>query len=136
VSVLYVNPKSHPEPAGQYSHVAIAGPGRLAFIAGQVALDAEGSLVGGDDVGEQFRQVFANLKAVTEGIGAALTDIVELRTFLVGADSLPSFRAARGEVFDEHFPDGGYPPNTLLVISGLASPQLKVEVSAIALLAD
>lgn len=134
MSVEYVNPENHSVPAGLYSHVAIAGPGRFAFIAGQIALDGDGSLVGADDSGKQFQQVFRNLKSVLDGIGAMPSDIVELRTFLVGEESLPAFRAARELVYSEHFGAGPYPPNTLVIVSGLAQPEFKVEVSATVLL--
>lgn len=130
MSVTYANPPNHSAPAGQYSHVALVEPGRLAFVAGQVAVDADGSLVGAHDAGAQFRQVMSNLRAVLDGIGAAPSDIAELRTFLVGDDSLPAFRHVREQVFQEWFPDGRYPPSTLLIVSGLAGPELKVEVAA------
>ncbi len=128
--VEYVNPEHHASPAGAYSHVAIADPGRLAFIAGQVALDDEGGVVGGDDVGAQFEQVFRNLDAVLAGIGASFADVAELRTFVVGAESLDALRHARERVYAEYYPTGAYPPNTLVVVAGLAMAQLKVEVGA------
>ena len=67
--------------------VAVAEPGRLAFIAGQVALDGDGNLVGPNDAAAQFPQVFANLKTILDGIGAGFSDVVELTTYLVGEDS-------------------------------------------------
>lgn len=132
MSVSYVNPEQVMAPAGQYSHVALVEPGRLAFIAGQVALDADGELVGVDDPGAQFRQIFTNLAAILVSLGATPTDVVDLKTYLVGEESLPSFRDARRAVFGEHYPEGSYPPNTLLIVSGLVHPDLKVEVSATA----
>lgn len=132
MSVRYVNPSQVMAPAGQYSHVALAEPGRLAFIAGQVALDADGELVGVGDSGAQFRQIFSNLAAILDSFGATPTDVVDLKTYLVGEKSLPSFRDARQAVFAQHYPDGAYPPNTLLIVSGLVHPDLKVEVSATA----
>jgi enamine deaminase RidA (YjgF/YER057c/UK114 family) len=128
--VIYVNPENHMAPAGQYSHVAIANEGRLAFIAGQVALDAKGSVVGDGDAGAQFAQVFDNLAQLISEIGSRVSNIVDLKTYLVGEDSIGPFREARYEVFRRHFGDGPFPPNTLLVVSGLASPELLVEVSA------
>lgn len=136
MTVTYVNPEAVNAPAGQYSHVALAGPGRFAFIAGQVALDAAGALVGADDPGAQFRQAFANLVAILAGVGARPTDVVDLKTYLVGEECLPSFRAARQAVFAEHYPSGEYPPNTLLIVSALVDPALKVEVSATARIPD
>ena len=131
MSVRYLNPENHLAPQGRYSHVAIAEPGRLAFIAGQVALDAGGELVAPGDAGAQFGQVFRNLRAVLEGIGAGFRDVVELTTYLVSQDSRAPWLEARNAVYAEHFGDGPYPPNTLLIISGLVRPEMKVEVSAV-----
>lgn len=136
MSVTYVNPDEVGAPAGQYSHVALAEPGRFAFISGQVALDDDGTLVGANDPGAQFRQAFANLVAILGSVGADPGDVVELKTYLVGEESLSSYRSARQAVFADLFPDGKYPPSTLLIISGLARPDLKVEVSAIARVPD
>ena len=129
-------PKDHHTPAGQYSHVAIAEAGRLAFIAGQVAFDRDGNLVGRGDLAAQTQQVFANLKNILDDLGATPSDIAELRTFIVGDDVVPRFREARRAAFDRMFPDGEYPPNTLLVVAGLASPEIEVEISAVVALPD
>lgn len=136
MSVRYVNPEGVHTPAGQYSHVALAAPGRFAFVSGQVAVDAAGDMVGTCDIGVKLRQVFANLVANLAAVGASPTDVVELKTYLVGEENLASLREARRVVFAEHYPDGSYPPSTLLIVSGLADPRLKVEVSAIARIPD
>ncbi|MEM6621797.1 MAG: RidA family protein [Pseudomonadota bacterium] len=136
MSVTYINPESHFPPTGRFSHVAVAQPGKLAFIAGQVALDGAGQLVGPNDAGAQFPQVFKNLKTILDGIGASFADVVELTTYLVGDDSRQPWLDARDAVYQEHFPDGSYPPNTLLIISGLVQPAMKVEISAIVRLPD
>lgn len=136
MSIRYLNPQNHLPPTGRFSHVAIAEPGRLAFIAGQVALDADGALVGPDDAAAQFPQVFRNLATILDGIGARFADVVELTTYLVGEDSRQPWLDSRDAVYQEHFPDGAYPPNTLLIISGLVQPAMKVEVSAIVRMPD
>lgn len=134
--VTYIAPDNHLPPTGRFSHVAVAEPGRLAFIAGQVALDGEGQLVGPNDAGTQFPQVFQNLKTILEGLGAGFGDVVELTTYLVGEESRQPWLDTRDAVYAEHFPDGAYPPNTLLIISGLVKPEMKVEISAIVRLPD
>ena len=136
MTVTYLNPGTHTLPQGRYSHVAMMEPGRLAFIAGQVATDENLELVAPDDAGGQFPQVFANIAKVLDGIGAQFTDIVELTTYLVGEDSRAPWLAARETVYKQHFGDGPYPPNTLLIISGLVRPEMKVEISAIVRLPD
>ncbi|MEM7531607.1 MAG: hypothetical protein AAF639_05500 [Chloroflexota bacterium] len=62
--------------------------------------------------------------------------MVELTTYLVGEDSRQPWFDARDAVYAEHFPQGNYPPNTLLIISGLVQPAMKVEISAILRLPD
>ncbi|MEM7190784.1 MAG: RidA family protein [Pseudomonadota bacterium] len=131
MSVRYVNPETHAKPTGLFSHVAIAEAGRLAFIAGQVALDDDLNLVAPNDAGGQFPQVFANIAKILDGIGAGFGDIVELTTYLVGEDSRQPWLDARGDVYAKYFGDGPYPPNTLLIISGLVQPAMKVEISAV-----
>jgi enamine deaminase RidA (YjgF/YER057c/UK114 family) len=126
VPVRFLNPDGVPAPAGQYSHVALADGGSFAFVAGQVSLGADGELIGSRDVASQFRQVFENLSTILERSGSDFTQIVNLTTYLVGADSLEEFRVARMQVFERFFPDGGYPPNTLVVVSALAHPDVKV----------
>ncbi len=88
--------------------------------------------VAGPDVGSQTRQAFENVRAIVEAAGCTMADVVRLQTFLVSADDIPGFMKARQEAFPEYFPSGVYPPNTLLVVSGLVRPELRVEVEAMA----
>lgn len=130
--VVYSNPDGVHAPAGQYSHAALGESGRYLFIAGQVGFDPEGELVGPGDVGAQFSRAFANVVAILRSAGSKPADVVDMKTYLVGEESLGPWRAARQEVFAEHYPDGLYPPHTLLIVSALAAPELMVEVSATA----
>ena len=61
-----------------------------------------------------------------------MRDVVRLQTFLTRVGDIPGFMKARSEIFPEYFPDGVYPPNTLLVIHQLVRPELLVEIEAIA----
>ena len=69
-----------------------------------------------------------------EGVGASFSNVVEFTTYVVGQDSVQGFIEGRTEVFPTIFPDGDYPPNTLLVIGGLVREEFLVEVSAVAAL--
>ena len=129
-----VNPQGVPAPIGAYSVVVQANCGRVAYLAGQVALNADGELVGAGDVAAQTKQVFQNLAAALEGIGASFSDVLEFTSYLVGREAVQPFIAARSEIFPTLFPNGDYPANTLLVISGLVREDLLVEVKAIAAL--
>jgi enamine deaminase RidA (YjgF/YER057c/UK114 family) len=109
-------------------------PGELLYIAGQVALDASGALVGAGDAAAQTRQVFHNIGQVLERAGASFRNVVEFTTYVVGRESMPPFLAARAELFPTLYPDGDYPPNTLLVNSGLVREEFLVEIKAVAAL--
>lgn len=136
MSVTYFNPPGVPAPQGRYSHVAIAEPGRLAFIAGQVALGGDGVLKAPGDLRGQMPVVFANIAAILADLGANFSDVVELTTYLVGDDSREQWLDVRGGVYATHFGDGPFPPNTLLIVSGLVNPDMKIEISATVRLPD
>ncbi len=110
-----------------YSHVAKAGD--TVYIAGQIALDADGALVGRGDIEAQTQQVYANLQAILEELGGGLKDIVKLTTYLTERSHLEAFRRVRNRFFSDAFP-----PNTLLFVSGLAHPDYLVEIEAVAFL--
>ena len=126
-----ITPKAFGAPLGMYSHGMVAPGGELVVVAGQVGMDVHGR-VAGDDVGSQTKQAFENVRAVLEAGGCRWRDVVRLQTFLVSADDIPGFMKARQEVFPGWFPDGAYPPNTLLVVSRLVRPELRVEIEAMA----
>ena len=131
-TVTYLDPPGAPAPLGLYSHVAIAEPGRLAFIAGQVAVDAQGEIVGPHDVAAQTPVVLDNIGLILKDLGVGFSEVLALTTYIVGPESRAPWLAARTETYGRLFPEGSYPTNTLLIISGLARPELMIEVSAFA----
>lgn len=126
-----ITPKSLGVPLGMYSHGMAVPAGEIVVVAGQVGMTAGGQVVG-PDVRAQTRQALENVGAVLAAGGCRWGDVVRLQTFLTTADDLPGFMAARQEVFPAYFPDGAYPPNTLLVVSRLVRPELCVEIEAMA----
>ncbi len=126
-----ITPKGFGAPLGMYSHGVVASGGELVVVAGQVGMSPSGQ-VAVDDIVAQTKQAFENVRAVVEAGGCAMRDIVRLQTFLTRPDDIAGFMKARAEVFPGYFPDGGYPPNTLLVVSRLVRPELLVEIEAIA----
>ncbi len=110
-----------------YSHVVKAGD--TCYIAGQIALDPGGNLIGRGDIEAQTQQVYANLQAILEELGGSLDDIVKLTTYLTDRAHLEAFRHVRNRFFTDAFP-----PNTLLFVSGLAHPDYLVEIEAVAFL--
>ena len=126
-----VTPKSFGAPLGMYSHGMVAPGGEIVVVAGQVGIGQGGQVAGGDVVA-QTKQALDNVRAVVEAAGCAMRDVVRLQTFLTHAEDIPGFMKARAEVFPGYFPDGAYPPNTLLIVSRLVKPELLVEIEAMA----
>ena len=126
-----VTPKALGAPLGMYSHGMVAPGGEIVVVAGQVGMGQGGQVAGGDVVA-QTKQALDNVRAVVEAAGCAMRDVVRLQTFLTHAGDIPGFMKARAEVFPRYFPDGAYPPNTLLIISRLVKPELLVEIEAMA----
>jgi enamine deaminase RidA (YjgF/YER057c/UK114 family) len=133
--IRFSNPETLAAPAGQYSHLArVRGAGEFVFIAGQLALDAAGNLVGADDFDAQCAQVFSNIEAALRAAGGGWNNVVQLTTYLVHSQDVPKLRAFRQREFPRFFPGGAYPPNTLVVIDRLAGEPYLVEIQAIAAL--
>ena len=126
------NPGGIAKPAGAYSHVARVSAGDLLFIAGQVALDRDGKLVGDGDFEAQAAQVFENLRAALRSEGADFRNVVQFTTYLVDSRDIPKIRKFRERAYPGFFPDGKYPPNTLLVVERLAAEEMRLEIAAIA----
>jgi enamine deaminase RidA (YjgF/YER057c/UK114 family) len=117
---------------GMYSHGMVAPGGEIIVVAGQVGMDAAGNLVGPEDVAAQTRQAYANIEAVLLAAGASMRDVVRFQTFLIYRSDIDGFMQARREVFPGYYPDGVYPPNTIVVVSGLVKRELLVEIEAMA----
>jgi enamine deaminase RidA (YjgF/YER057c/UK114 family) len=114
-------------PAGKtYSHGVIVEAGRLLFVAGQTARDAQGNVVCKGDAAGQTRQVLENMKRVVEGAGGRMEDVAKMTVFITDIQ----YREAVGRVRQEFF-KGDPPANTLLVVAGLADPAFLVEIEAI-----
>lgn len=133
--VTYLNPPNAPKP-GMYSHVAIAAPGRIAYIAGQTSVSATGTPVSANEFAGQIPVVFDHLGKILRDLGADYSDVLQYTTYLVGVDKREAWQKGRQELFAKIYPDGKYPPNTLLIVEGLARPEYLLEISAIARLPD
>jgi enamine deaminase RidA (YjgF/YER057c/UK114 family) len=128
---VIVNTAEAPQPVGLYSQAMRVRARELMFIAGQIALDAEGKLVGKNDAGTQTRQIYKNIGAILHSVGASFSNVVEFTTYVVGKEALQAFMQARTEIFPSLYPDGDYPPNTLLVVSALVREEYLVEIKAV-----
>lgn len=129
--VTHRNPAGVRRPNGEYSHVSVLNDGsaRLCFVGGQVGVDPDGGV---DSTLEgQIDQVFANMSAVLDDVGASLSNVLQLTTYLVDVGDIDAYFTKRAELFATLFADG-YPPNALIVVSALARPALRIEVQAVA----
>ncbi len=123
-----INPPNMATPSG-YSY-AVKKSGTPVYIAGQVALDAQGRLVGEGDAAAQAEQAFQNLRTVVAACGGGMSDIVKINIYVTD----PAFRPAVAAARQRHFAEGQYPASTYVVVSGLAVPQLLLEVEAVAMI--
>jgi len=131
------NPPAVAQGMGLFTHVIEldnTSARKTVFISGQVAWNPLGEVVGRGDLRAQFVKVYENLTSLVAHAGGTLDDIVQLRTYLTDRELLSPFFAIRNELYPSLFPSGVYPTNTLLIVGGLADPDLMLEVEAIAVL--
>jgi 2-iminobutanoate/2-iminopropanoate deaminase len=122
---VLLNPAGVPAPISHYSNGVKVGD--TIYVAGQVALDGEGRLVGPGDVVAQTRQVLENIRRVLHVGGATLDDVVKVTVYLANVDDRPRINEVRQAYFGEN-----RPASTLVEVSRLALPGLLVEIEAVA----
>ena len=110
-----------------YSHVVIASGQSLVFIAGQLARDKDGNVVGKGDMAAQIRQVGENLRIALEAAGLGLKDVVKTTTYVTDIDEFFRHAEVRHAIFGP-----ALPTSTTVEVRRLAHPDLLVEVEAIA----
>jgi enamine deaminase RidA (YjgF/YER057c/UK114 family) len=124
------NPPALHKPVG-YSHVAEVTPGKLIYIAGQVALDGEGRIVGTGDLRAQIEQVFANMDAALKAAGADFHHVVKLNTYCVESVD-PAGLAAFREIRDRYVNTAAPPASTFVYVSRLVRAEWLIEMEAVA----
>lgn len=113
-----------------YTHVVtVSGTGKMIFLAGQLARDGSGKLVGKGDMRAQIQQVGENLKAGLEAAGATLADIVKTNTFVTNYEEYSKHGDMRARYFGP-----ATPTSTTVQISRLADPDAMIEIEAIAVI--
>jgi enamine deaminase RidA (YjgF/YER057c/UK114 family) len=114
--------------------VTAGGGGRIAFIAGQGAFDADFNLVGPGDLHAQTVQAFRNLRTAVEAIGGSVDQVVSSTMYIVGLDAqkVETFGRAMAEALDGK----PFPPNasTMVGVQSLAMEGMLVEISAVAVI--
>ncbi|MGO4338891.1 RidA family protein [Labrys sp. KB_33_2] len=127
-----INPDGIPTPQ-TYSHVVVSKGSRLVFIAGQVAEDPHGNLVGRGDMVAQATQVFANIGLALAAAGARPDQVTKLTIFVADykRDYLSQIEEGRISLFGVH-----KPTDTLVGVAALSHADYMLEVDAIAVVDD
>jgi enamine deaminase RidA (YjgF/YER057c/UK114 family) len=125
VEIKIENVEALGKPLGQYSHLTrVKGASETLYIAGMLAP--------GETFDAQCNGVFTQIETALKYCDASWKNVAQFTTYLVHSQDIPKFMAWRLREFPRMFPDGKYPPNTLLVIDRLVQEQFLVEVQTIA----
>ncbi|MFC1956522.1 RidA family protein [Chloroflexota bacterium] len=125
--IQHINPSTIAPPKG-YSHVV--KDGSTVYVSGQVARDKDGKTVGVGDAKSQTEQVFKNLEAALAAAGGNLSHIVKTNTFMIHREDIPVYRETKAK----YLPGDDSPVSTLVLCSGLADPNFRIEIEAIAVI--
>jgi enamine deaminase RidA (YjgF/YER057c/UK114 family) len=130
-----VRPQTLPRPTG-FSYGYEVKSGRLVFVAGQVAVNAEGKIVGRGDLVAQFRQTCANLQAVMAAAGGGMDDFVKLTIYVLDVAEYKKHLKPIGDVYREYF-GKHFPAMTLVGARDLfdASDGALIEIEGVAAVA-
>ena len=120
-------PGTMPKSVG-YSQLAVVTGGTVVFIAGQVALDQSGNVVGKDDFKAQIQQVFENLKAALQAAGGSFNDVIKLNSYFIDLSHAADFREVRDKYINVKKP----PASTAIQVARLFRPEFLIEVEAVA----
>jgi len=127
-----VNPPTLAKPAG-YSHGFEVQGGTTLYMAGQVATDKAGTVVGKGDLVAQFRQVCENLKALVLARGGQMNDIVKLTLYVLSKADYKAKAKEIGLVYGEYF-GRHYPAMTLVEVKGLYDDDCAIEIEGVAVI--
>lgn len=130
-SVEYVQVSGLGRPVGEYSPVVSVRGARLLFVAGKVAIDEKGKIVGLGNIEAQCRQVMKNLKGALEAAGATLDDVIKITALLTDRAHAATWVRVRREFFTKNLP-----ASTGFIVGALASDEYMIEVDAIAAVCD
>ena len=127
-----VNPPTLAKPVG-YSHGFEAHGGKTLYMAGQVATDTAGTVVGKGDLVAQFRQVCENLNALLLARGGQMNDIVKLTVYVLSKADYKAKARDIGLVYREYF-GRHFPAMTLVEVKGLYDDDCAIEIEGVAVL--
>jgi len=130
-TIRYENPEGSTPAQGQYTNVGYIPGSPVRYVSGQLAVGADGEVVGVGDFAAQFECVFDNLIAVIEGMGGTAGSVLKFTTFVTDRAYIQPFMELRAKRFPTMYEDGIFPPNTLLIVNGLVKHEFMLEVEAV-----
>ena len=130
-AVRFVKSENLP-PSPGYSQAVEVRPGRLVYVAGQVAMDRSGKVVGEGDIRTQTQQTFENLKAALEASGAKFENVVKLNYYFMDITQLPVVREVRDKFINTTNP----PASTAVEVKRLFREPYLIEVEAVAVVPE
>jgi reactive intermediate/imine deaminase len=129
MSKTFINPEGVSKPVG-YTHVVDTRGSRTVYISGQVPQDSQGNIVGIGDMKAQAEQVFLNLQAALNSVGASFNDLVKFTIFVTDISQLPAVREVRNRYINVEQP----PASSAVEVSKLFRPEIMIEIEAIVVL--
>jgi len=129
--VTFKNPAALPAPKGysQYAEIDMGGS-TMIVMAGQVALNKNGALVGKDDIAKQAEQTFINIKHIVEDAGGTMNDLVKLSYYIKDVSKIQAVRNVRDKYINTQSP----PASTLVEVSKLFRDDVLIEIEATAVI--
>jgi enamine deaminase RidA (YjgF/YER057c/UK114 family) len=122
----YLAPKSIKPPFARYSHgVEIPAGKRLVLCSGQLGIGPDDAVP--EDAAAQAELCFKNIAAILNEAGLTLNDIVRINAFVTDRAHLQAYMDVRNRLFSDPAP-----ASTLMIVSGFARPEFKVEVEVLA----
>ena len=132
----FINPPDLPKWTQAFSQVVtVSNAGLLTiYLSGQVSVDQDNNLVGGDDLSKQADQAFKNLELALASVGATTSDVVKLNIYVKNYRFEDAGKI--GDALRKAFPHENLPASTWLGVQSLAVEGLLIEIDAIAVVAE
>ena len=134
MTIVLTNPEALPK-VDFHRQLAIASGSKIVFMAGQVAWDADGALVGKGDLAAQVEQCYLNVAAAVAEAGGTFDNVAKLTIYIAGwtLDKMPMVQEGRARACAK-LGVTMLAPGTLLGVTALFTPDLLVEIEAIAVM--
>ena|SRR5438067_2269793 len=119
---------TEPDPYDQFRIALGYRVGNLVFLSGQTSINEHGEVVGVGDFDLQAEQTFKNLRRVLDTAGSSMEKIIKVNIYLTDMGNFPKIVELRGKYFKQP-----WPADTITGVTGLALPELMIEIEAVAL---